>query len=714
MVGDEWSLERVISGRDESAWGGYGMYLLPDGKSYATITDGGTKLQRYDFETGNLLETLFDISTARECPFQRFDSYILSPNGRYLLLLADTEPIYRRSRKSNVYLYELSRRLVEPLSEKEGKIMIPTFSPDGRMVAFVRDNNIFIKKLEFNTEVAVTTDGSFGKVINGATDWVYEEEFETTKLMSWSPDGKFLSYVRTDETAVPEVAMPIYGDAPKRPGFYSYKYPMAGDTNSTVTVHLYDVQQRRSKEVELPGSKVGAYANKEHQIEYIPRIDFAGDKLAVTVLNRRQNHLRLFSVDTKSLLPKLIYQDTDEAYIDTDVIGSLNFYNRGFAITSQRDGYNHIYSYDLLGRQERQITKGAWDVTDFYGVDDAGNFYYQAVAGSPVERGVYRSDSKGRKVALMSKRGVNSARFSPSYQYYIGYSSSKDEPMLTAVYRTGAGRPKRVLEDNKRLREDPFLQAEVRRKQFIQLPNGKGELLNAWLLLPEGFDETKKYPLVMMQYSGPGSQRVMDSWSIGWEYELSRLGFIVATVDGRGTGGRGRSWKKCTYLKLGELEAQDQVAAAKYFGNKSYIDAERIAIWGWSFGGYMALKSLIVGRGTFAAGVSVAPVTDWRFYDTIYTERYMRTPQENPEGYKRTSVLEHAEELKGKLLIIHGSADDNVQLANTMTMTARLVASDIPFEEAVYTDKDHSIRGGKTRLHLYRKMTDFLARMLKP
>lgn len=695
-------LRDIVEGQFAARGAGYGMRSMPDGEHYTMLSPGHDAILRYSFATGKVVDTLFYTKTARECQFTSFEDYQISADGNHILLYTDKSSIYRHSWEAQVHHFDVRRRLVKPLSEIPGKVMIPTFSPDGRMVAFVRGNNIFIKKFDFDTEVQVTTDGVRNQIINGATDWVYEEEFSVTNLMSWSEDGAFLAYVKTDERAVPEYRMPMFVGH-LYPQDYVYKYPKAGEPNSQVSLHIYNVSDRSQKRVALQDSE--AY--------YIPRISYIGrdQQLAVMTLNRRQNHFRMIYVHSKTLLPKTIMEEQSQTYIDSEHVQSIQFTPQGWAYVSERSGWAQLYLMSDRGQVIRPLTTGEWDVTEFYGLDAQGNAYYQAADESPTRRNIYRRDAKGRTTRLIGASGTNTAIFSSGFQYFIGSHSSLNSPTTTALYRTEGNRQLRVLQDNSKLRHK-LTSYRFAPKELTTIRTSSGLELNAWIVKPANFDSSKRYPLLMVQYSGPNSQQVLDRYGFGWEYYLASQGIAVACVDGRGTGARGEAWRKGTYLRLGLQESADQAEAARALGELPWVDAERIGIWGWSFGGYNTLMSLIHGQGAFKLGIAVAPVTDWRYYDTIYTERFMRTPQENPEGYNASSVLKHADRLKGKLLLIHGSADDNVHVQNAMDLQARLVELNIPFDMAIYTDKDHSIRGGNTSYHLYSKMVSYLLREL--
>ena len=693
------SLKEITDGmfRQKTAVGE--MRSLPDGEHYTAMNAERNMIVKYSYRTGKAVDTLFNATTARECEFTKFDGYTISSTGHHILVWRETEPIYRRSYKAAVYDYDVRRNYVKPITDSKEKVMIPTFSPDGRMCAFVKDNNIWIRKFDFDTEVQVTKDGALNKILNGTTDWVYEEEFAVTNLMAWSPDSEYLAYVRTDETEVPEYSMQVYGEG-LYPSYYNFKYPKAGQKNSTVSVKAYSVQTRDTKHLDVPMD----------EDSYIPRITFTqnASQLAVMTLNRHQNIFNMYYVNPKSGVSRLILREENECYVDSEWLNSIHFLSNGFTYVSEQDGYAHIYLYSPTGVLQKQITQGNWDVTRLIGYDEmTKNTYYESAEESPLRRAVYKIDAKGVKTRLTPEEGTNSAAFSANYAYFVNRYSNANTPMRITVNETKSRKVLRTLQDNAELRER-LAQYRFGKKEFFTLTTKSGFELNAWMVKPANFDESKKYPVMMTQYSGPNSQQVLDSYSFDWEQYLAANGIIVVCVDGRGTGARGEAFRKCTYLRMGEKESQDQVEAAQALGQYPYVDAGRMAIWGWSFGGYNTLMALSVGHGTFKVGIAVAPPTDWKYYDTVYTERYMRTPQENFDGYAATSPLKKVKDLEGKLLLIHGTADDNVHFMQSMEYAEALVQAGKQFDMHVYKDRNHGISGGNTRYHLYTKMSNYL------
>ena len=675
------------------------MRSLPDGEYYTAMNNERSMIIKYSYRSGNAVDTLFNVNTARECTFDKFDGYEISSTGHHILVWCETEPIYRRSFKSVVYDYDVRRNYVKPISESKSKLMIPTYSPDGRMCAFVRDNNIWIRKFDFDTEVQVTKDGELNKILNGITDWVYEEEFAVTNLMAWSPDSEYLAFVRSDESDVKEYSMQMYGEG-TYPSYYNFKYPKAGEKNSTVTLHSYCVQTRDTKHLDVPLDEDG----------YIPRITFTknSDQLAVMTLNRQQNLFNMYYVNPKSGVSRLILREENKCYVDSEWLKSIQFLNNGFLYVSEQDGYSHIYMYSPTGVMQRQITKGNWDVTQLLGIDEATKtVYYESAEESPMQRAVYKVDAKGVKTKLSTEKGTNNAQFSENFAYYVNRYSNANTPMKITVNETKTNKVLRTLQDNAALNER-LAKYNFAKKEFFTVNTASGVELNAWMVKPLNFDENKRYPVLMFQYSGPNSQQVLDSYSFDWERYLSTKDILVVCVDGRGTGARGEAFRKCTYMNMGDLESKDQVEAAHALAELPYVDGNRMAIWGWSFGGYNTLMALTVGKGTFKVGIAVAPPTDWRYYDTVYTERFMRTPQENQRGYDLTSPLKRVNELQGKLLLIHGTADDNVHFKQTMDYAEALVQANKQFDMHVYRDRNHGIYGGNTRYHLYTKMSNYL------
>ncbi len=675
------------------------MRSLPDGEHYTAMSRDRSMIVKYSYRTGNPVDTLFDARSARECTFDKIDGYEISSTGHHILVWCETEYIYRRSFRAMVYDYDVRRNYVKPISDSGHKQMIPTYSPDGRMCAYVVDNNIWIRKFDYDTEVQVTKDGELNKILNGITDWVYEEEFAVTRLMAWSPDSEYLAYVRFDESDVREYSMQMYGDG-VYPGVYKFKYPKAGEKNSKISVRSYSVETKDIKDLKIP----------VEADSYIPRITFTtnSDQLAVMTLNRQQNVFNMYYVNPKSGVSRLILRDENKCYVDSEWLTSIRFYQSGFTYVSEQDGYAHIYLYSPTGVMQRQVTKGNWDVTRLIGYDEAAKtVYYESAEESPLRRSVYKIDPKGVKTKLSTGEGTNTARFSANYAYFVNTYSNANTPAVITVNETKTRKALRTLQDNAALREK-LAETSFSKKEFFKVHTVSDLELNAWMVKPTDFDASKKYPVLMVQYSGPASQEVLDSFSFGWEYYLAAHGIIVACVDGRGTGARGEAFRKCTYLRMGELESKDQVEAAQALGKLPYVDAKRIAIWGWSFGGYNTLMAMSVGGGTFKAGIAVAPPTDWKYYDTVYTERFMRTPAENFAGYAATSPLQKAKDLQGKLLIVHGTADDNVHFKQTMDYVEALVQAGKQFEMQFYKDRNHSIYGGNTRYHLYTRMSNFL------
>ena len=677
------------------------LHSMNNGKEYAVLNtdkNSGVKtLDVYSYKTGQKVNTLINSSEIDGLDY--FIGYTLSKDESKVLLSTKLRSIYRRSSLGVYYVYDLKSRKLTQVAEEA--IQEPTFSPDASKVAYGLDNNIYIKDIKTGKTTQVTTDGAKNKIINGITDWVYEEEFAFVRAFDWNADGDKIAYIRFDETDVPEFSMDIFGNE-LYPSKETFKYPKAGETNAKVSLHLYDVASSETKNVNLSG----------FQNYYIPRLEWTpdADVLAVQTTNRKQNDLNLLFVDATSAKAKLILSDTDDAYVD--VTDNLTFLDdNDFIWTSEKDGWNHIYLYDKNGKLINQVTKGPWEVTSYYGYDTKSKrVFYQSSENGSINRGVYSIKVNGKsKEALAVKEGTNSANFSTDFTYFINSFSDAETPYVFTLNDAKDGDVIRKVKDNQALK-DQFEDYVISEKEFFTLPVN-GEELNAYMIKPKDFDPTKKYPVFMTQYSGPGSQSVANSWSGGngyWFQMLAQEGYIIVCVDPRGTGLKGRDFKKMTQKELGKYEVEDQIAAAQALGERDYVDADRIGIWGWSYGGFMAANCIFQGADTFKMAIAVAPVTSWRFYDSIYTERYMTTPQENASGYDTNSPLSHVGELKGKFLVVHGSADDNVHVQNTMRLIEALVQANKQFDWAIYPDKNHGIYGGNTRLHLYTKMTNFI------
>lgn len=691
----------------------YGVVPMPDGEHYTQRNAEGTQIVKYSFRTGEPVEVVFDVAKARECPFKKFDSYQFSPDGLKILIATKTTPIYRHSYTAVHYLYPVKRNdkgvttnnIVEKLSDG-GPQQAPVFSPDGNLVAFVRDNNIFLVKLLYgNSESQVTEDGKLNSVLNGIPDWVYEEEFGFNRALEFNADNTMLAYVRFDESEVPSYTFPLFaGEAPRNnalqdyPGEYTYKYPKAGYPNSKVSVHTFDIKSKVTRQVKLPIDADG----------YIPRIRFTQDpnKLAIMTLNRHQNRFDMYFADPRSTVCKLALRDESPYYINENVFDNIRFYPDNFSFVSDKSGYPHLYWYSMNGNLIKQVTSGDYEVKNFIGWNpDTNEFYYTSNEESPMRQAVYKIDRKGKKVKLSNQQGTNSPIFSSSMKYFMNKFTSLDTPMLITL-NDNTGKVLKTLVTNDKLKEKLAGYA-IPQKEFFTFKTTEGVDLNGWMMKPVNFDPSKRYPVLMFQYSGPGSQQVLDKWGISWETYMASLGYVVACVDGRGTGGRGSEFQKCTYLNLGVKEAKDQVEAAKYLGGLPYVDKGRIGIWGWSFGGYMTIMSMSEGTPVFKAGVAVAAPTDWKYYDTVYTERFMRTPKENAEGYKAASAFSRADNLHGNLLLVHGMADDNVHFQNCTEYAEHLVQLGKQFDMQVYTNRNHNISGGNTRNHLYTRLTNF-------
>ena len=688
---------------------------MSDGESYAQISEDGKQIVKYSFRTGKQVGVLFDANTARGAKVEHVDGYIMSPDGRRILIQTDTKSIYRRSFTATYYIYTVANNKMEPLSDG-GPQQTPLWSPDGEQIAFVRDNNIFLVKLLYNNaESQVTKDGKRNAVINGIPDWVCEEEFSHNRAMVFTADSKQIVWVRYDESEVKEYAMQLFKSSfPEReeyatyPGLYTYKYPKPGEQNAKLSVHSYDIKSHQTRTLQVPLDADG----------YIPRIKMTSDpaKVAVFTLNRHQDHLKLFMVNPLSTVSQLVIEDKVDKYINEDAFAQAQITDAHIVMTSERDGFNRVYVYGLNGQLQRTIGKL---VTSVYGYDEqTGDVYYAALPDGPTDQKIYVSHKNGKEECLTPKAGWNSALFSKDFKSYLLYWSDMQTPSVTSLC-SASGKVVKTMVDNKALAEK-YASYEMGTKELFTFTTSEGIKLYGWMVKPAGFDASKKYPVVMYQYGGPGSQQVKNAWGIGMngqgailEQYLAQQGYVVVCVDGRGTGGRGAEFEKCIYLRLGDLEAKDQVETALWLGQQSFVDKDRIAIWGWSYGGWNTLMSMSEGREVFCAGIAIAPPTNWRFYDSVYTERYMRTPKENANGYDAICAIARAPQLHGALLLCHGLADDNVHYQNTAEYVDALVQADKDFRQLVYTNRNHSIYGGNTRYHLFRQCFNFFNEHLK-
>jgi len=697
----------------EEIWGGafrtQGMTALEAMKNTNQYTvlnfDRPTKssqIDLYDFATLNKVATLLDSKNFKE--LEGIDSYTFSKDEKKILIANNSDQIFRHSFVADYFIYDIATKSLVKLADY--KVQEPTFSPDGNKIGYVYQNNLYVYDLATKKHTQITTDGKKNAIINGVTDWVYEEEFSFVRAFDWNASGDKIAFIRFDETNVPEFSMDLY-DQGLYPTQNVFKYPKAGEKNSEVSLHIYDVKSATTKKINLD----------KYNDFYIARIEWTNEAntLSAQVLNRHQDNLDLLFVDGNSGATKVVLNEKDKAYVD--VTDNLTFLkDNSFIWTSEKDGFNHIYHYDKTGKLKKQITKGKWEVTSYYGFDEkSGTIFFQSTENGSINRDVYSIKLNGSaKTRLTTQTGTNGATFSPNFQYFINsYSSAKNAPKHT-LHETKTGKLVKTIVSNEAL-ETKLAKYDLPSKEFFELTTEKGNKLNAWMIKPKDFDATKKYPVFMYQYSGPDSQQVNNDWNASddyWFMMLAQQGYIVACVDGRGTGFKGADFKKCTQKELGKFEVEDQIDAAKVFGSYSYVDKSRIGIFGWSFGGFMASNCIFQGADVFKTAIAVAPVTSWRYYDSIYTERYMQTPQENAGGYDNNSPITHVNKLKGNFLLIHGSADDNVHVQNTMKMIEALVQANKQFDWAIYPDKNHGIYGGKTRLQLYTKMTNFIKEKL--
>ncbi|MHC1776245.1 MAG: S9 family peptidase [Lentimicrobium sp.] len=684
-----------------------GLKSMNDGVHYTTLSEDNLKLDKFSYKSGEKVATILDLGEFPDSEIKMIVDYEFSADEKRLLIQSNYEPLYRRSFKADYYICDIATKKFTPLSAN-GKQQLATFSPDGNTVAFVRENNLFIADPAKGKEIQITTDGKFNEIINGAPDWVYEEEFEFNKAFSWSPDSKKLAYMKFDERAVKMFNMTMFqGQKPSiddnalYPSNSQFKYPKAGEDNSVVTVHVYNLESGNTLRVNIGQEKD----------QYIPRILFTEDPayLAILRLNRLQNKLEILKTSAATGQSEIIYTEENKCYIDETNFDNIHFLPDAnhFVITSEKDGWNHLYLYDIKGSLVKQLTSGNFDVTAFYGYDPAKKlFYYQAAGISPLQREVYTVNMDGKVRMISVNSGTNSASFSSTYKYYISTFSSATTPPVFTLFEA-SGKQIRVLEDNAGLKEK-LNEYKPRLKEFFTFNTSENVALNGWVIYPPDFDQSKKYPVLLNQYSGPNSQEVLDQWGFGFDEYIAQKGYIVMCVDPRGTGGRGEAFRKVTYLQLGKYETIDQVEVAKYAASLPYVDESRIGIWGWSYGGFISSSCMLKGDGAFKIGIAVAPVTNWRYYDNIYTERFMRKPKDNPNGYDQNSPLFFADKLKGKLLLVHGMADDNVHVQNTLELSERLVQAGKQFDQMLYVNRNHGIYGGNTRLHLFTLIENYL------
>lgn len=676
------------------------LHSMNNGKQYSVLNfeNRASKIDIYDYETLSKVKTLVNSVNIDDITY--FTDYTFSDDESKVLLATNVESIFRRSTLGKYYVYDTTSKKTILVAEE--KVQEPTFSPDGSKIAYGLNNNLYVKDLVSGQTRQITFDGEKNTIINGITDWVYEEEFSFVRAFEWNKDGSKIAYIRFDETNVPEFSMDVYGQQLYQTQTV-FKYPKAGESNSVVSLHIYDLNSDSSNAVKL---------SKAYQDFYIPRIQWTKDAnvLSAQYMNRHQNELDLWMINAQTHKGELVLAETDKAYVD--VTFNLTFLkDNSFIWTSEADGWNHIYHYTKSGKLINQVTNGDWEVTDYYGYNEkTKRIFYQSTEDGSINRSVYSIGLNGKnKKRLTKNTGTNSAAFSADFTYFINTYSSATNPPEYTLNNSTSGDVVKSIKDNDQLAKK-LSNYKTSQKEFSTI-NVNGNDLNMWMIKPANFDETKTYPLFMYQYSGPGSQEVTNSWNgvnDYWFQHLAQQGYIVVCIDGRGTGFKGAEFKKVTQNELGKYEVEDQIAAAKLLAKRAYIDENNIGIWGWSYGGFMSSNALFKGNDTFSMAIAVAPVTSWRFYDTIYTERYLATPQENPNGYDENSPINHVGKLKGDFLLIHGSGDDNVHLQNTMRMVEALIQADKQFEWMIYPDKNHSIYGGNTRLHLYKKMTNFI------
>jgi dipeptidyl-peptidase-4 len=699
------TLQEIWSGQFRTQ-GMEALHSMANGNQYSVLNfDRETRtstIDIYDYKTLKKVKTL--LSSANIAEIRGFFDYSFNADESKIILTTKSQPVFRRSTLGEYYIYDITSKKVTKVSDD--LVQEPTLSPDGTKIAYGFENNLYVKDLTSGNVDQITTDGEKNKIINGITDWVYEEEFSFVRAFDWNAASNQIAFIRFDESNVPEFSMDVYGSDLYQTQ-HVFKYPKAGEANSKVSLHLYDVNSKSVTELKV---------DKTYEDFYIPRLEWTKEAniLSVQLMNRHQNELDLWMIDTKRMTSKIVLAEKDKAYID--VTFNLTFLeDNSFIWTSELDGFNHIYHYAKDGKLINQVTKGNWEVTNYYGFNEKANtIYYQSTENGSINRDVYAIKLNGKsKKRLTQKEGTNDASFSADFTYFINTFSSATTPQEYTLYNSKSGKIVKQIKDNKALVKQ--LEGYVMSKKEFSTISVNGNDLNMWTIKPANFDATKEYPLFMYQYSGPGSQQVANHWNGTndyWYQMLAQEGYIVVCIDGRGTGFKGADFKKVTQNELGKYEVEDQIQAAKQLGDLDYIDASRIGIWGWSYGGFMSSNALFKGNDVFKMAIAVAPVTSWRFYDSIYTERYMTTPQENPSGYDENSPINHVDKLEGDFLLVHGTGDDNVHVQNTMRMVEALIQADKQFDWMLYPDKNHGIYGGNTRLHLYKKMTNFIHKTL--
>ena len=728
------NLEEIVAGKVIETKRAGSVTWLKDGTRYSSFErnaeTGGTDIVAYKAKD-NAREVLIpstaliDKTTGKPLAIR---SIAWSADNEKLLIYNNTRKVWRYDTRGDYWVLDRQTGALRQLGKgmPEASLMFAKFSPDGSRVAYVCQNNIYVEEVATGKIWPLTTDGN-ERFVNGTFDWVYEEEFSMYKAFTWSVDSKYLCYIKFDESKVKEYTLPMYkGRAPEYeeyatyPGNYSYKYPVPGEVNSTVSVWSYNVTTRKTQEINVPLEAEG----------YIPRVRATKDpmKIAVMTFNRHQSDFKMYFADPASGIAKMVIEDKNDQYVGEGNMDDIQFYPDGFTFVSEKSGFRHLYYYNMSGMLQRQITKGDFDLTRIYGYDSKTKTAYVQAAylgkdadmPSAITRGIYKIDAKGNMVPLFNGgkdgkgcRGTHSASFSKGFVYMQHFYSDAETPTKVTLELVNGLKLVKVMEDNHELSER-LSKRGYSHREFFQFTTPDGVVLNGYLTKPYNFDPNKKYPVLMEQYSGPGSQQVADSWKFSWEQFLNAEDFVVACVDGRGTGYRGAAFERQTYCHLGILESQDQLYAGQYIASLPYTDPSRMAIWGWSFGGYNTLMTMCHdNNNVYKCGVAVAPVTDWRYYDSVYTERYMRTPQENEEGYRSSSVLTRAKNLKGNLLICHGSADDNVHPQNTFELTEEFVQNDVEFDMHIYTNRNHSISGGNTSNYIYTQVYRYIKNHLK-